>query len=187
MSKTWLVSDTHFGHDNCYTRFKDRKTGELIRQWASSAAEGDAIMRDTWNARVKPNDKVYHLGDVAIPRRGLKMMEGLHGRKVLIRGNHDIFKMADYAEYFDDIRGTHKLADTILTHYPIHVDSMPPWCRGIIHGHTHSNLVYLPDDETIDRRFENVCIEHTDCGPIEFEEVRSRFPELGTFVNETYS
>ena len=182
MTKTWLISDMHFGHDNLYKKFTDRRTGLPIRPWATNSNDGDEIIRDTWNARVKPNDKIYVLGDVAIPRRGLKMMEGLHGRKVLIRGNHDIFKMKDYAEYFDDIRGTHKLADVILTHYPIHPESIPlHWCRGIIHGHTHSNLVYLEDDETIDRRFENVCIEHTDCGPIEFEEVRSRFPELGTF------
>ena len=156
-----------------------------MRPWAKSAAEGDEIMRQMWNERVAPNDKVYHLGDVAIPRRGLKMMEGLHGRKVLIRGNHDIFKMADYAAYFEDIRGTHKIADIILTHYPIHPESIPlHWCRGIIHGHTHSNMVVLEDGETPDPRFENVCIEHTNMGPIEFEEVRARFPALGTFGTE---
>lgn len=184
MTKTWLVSDTHFGHDNVYTKFTDRKTGLPIRPWAANAAEGDEIMRETWNSRVRPNDKVYHLGDVAIPRRGLQMMEGLHGRKVLIRGNHDIFKLKDYVDYFEDIRGTHKMADTILTHYPIHPESIPlRWCRGIIHGHTHTNMVVLTDG-SIDKRYENVCIEYTDMGPIEFEEVRSRFPELGTFGYE---
>src|SRR6056297_154000 len=185
MSKTWLVSDTHFGHHGCYTKFKDRHTGLPIRPWATSAEEGDEIIRETWNWRVRANDKVYHLGDVAIPRKALKCMEGLNGRKVLIRGNHDIFKMKDYAEYFDDIRGTHKLADIILTHYPIHPESIPlHWCRGIIHGHTHTNCVVLEDSVTPDRRYENVCIEHTDMGPVEFEEVRSRFPELGSFGTE---
>lgn len=182
MSKIWLVSDTHFGHDGVYTKFTDRKTGLPIRPWAASAEEGDEIIRETWNARVRPNDRVYHLGDVAIPRRGLKMMEGLHGRKILIRGNHDIFKLRDYTEYFEDILGTKKIADTVLTHYPIHVESIPIWCRGIIHGHTHSNMVYLEDDETLDTRYQNVSIEHTDCGPIEFEEVRERFPELAQSV-----
>lgn len=177
MTKTWLVSDTHFGHHNLYKRFVDSRTGEPIRPWAESADQADEIMRETWNARVRPNDKVYHLGDVAIPRRGLKCLDGLNGRKVLLRGNHDIFKMNDYAAYFDDLRGTHKLADVILTHYPIHHESIPIWCRGIIHGHTHSNLVRLPDD-TVDPRYQNVCIEYTDCGPVEFEEVRARLPEL---------
>lgn len=184
MSKAWLVSDTHFGHHGCYTKFTDMRTGEPIRPWASSADEGDEIIRETWNARVRPGDRVYHLGDVAIPRKGLKMMDGLHGRKILLRGNHDIFKMQDYAEYFEDLRGTHKVADLILTHYPIHSESIPyHWCRGVVHGHTHSNLVRLPNDEP-DPRYENVCIEHTDCGPIELEEVRARFPELGTFAEQ---
>lgn len=174
--KTWLVSDTHFGHDNMY-KFTDGRTGELVRPWASDASEGDEIMREVWNARVKPEDKVYHLGDVSIPRRGMKCMIGLNGRKVLIRGNHDIFKLKDYTEYFADIRGTHKLADVILSHYPIHGESIPQWCRGIIHGHIHSNLVRLADD-TPDPLYENVSIEFTNQGPIEFEEVRARFPEI---------
>lgn len=180
MTQVWLVSDTHFGHHNAY-KFTNRDTGERMRPWADNADQGDAIMRETWNSRVKPNDKVIHLGDVAIPRRGLKMMEGLHGRKVLVRGNHDIFKMKDYAEYFDDILGTHKFHDVMLSHYPIHPESIPHhWCRGVIHGHTHSNIVRL-EDNSPDRRYENVCVEHTDQGPIEFEEVRDRFPPLGTY------
>ena len=179
MTKTWLVSDTPFGHDNMY-RFTDSRTGLRVRDWAETAEEGDSIMRETWNARVRPDDKVYHLGDVAIPRRGMKCMEGLNGRKVLIRGNHDIFKLADYTPYFHDVRGSHKLADTILTHYSIHPTEIPlSWCRGNIHGHLHSNLIRLADD-SLDPRYENVCIEHTDCGPIDFEEVRARFPALGT-------
>lgn len=176
MTKTWLISDTHFGHHNVY-KFTDSRTGERIRLWADNADDGDQIMRDEWNAKIRPNDKVYHLGDVAIPRRGLKMMDGLNGRKVLLRGNHDIFKMKDYVPYFDDILGTHKIADIVMSHYPIHRESIPPWCKGIIHGHTHSNLVRLPDD-TVDPLYENVSIELTNQGPIEFEEVRARFAEI---------
>jgi len=176
MSKVWIVSDTHFGHESMYSKFVDPATGLSVRPWAKNASEGDAIMRELWNSRVGPNDKVYHLGDVAIPRRGLACMDGLHGRKILIRGNHDIFKMADYTPYFADIRGTHKQADTILTHYPIHTESIPHWCRGVLHGHTHHAIVTLEDGVTPDTRFQNVCVEHTAWAPIEFEEVRSRFP-----------
>jgi len=177
MTKTWLVSDTHFGHRGVYTKFTDSRTGLPLRPWAADETEGDEIMRTVWNERVAPGDKIYHLGDVSIPRRGLKSMEGLHGRKILIRGNHDIFKMKDYVPYFEDILATHKLANTILTHYPIHRDSIPPWCAGIIHGHTHANMVRMPDD-SLDPLYENICIEHTDRGPIEWEEVAARFPEI---------
>lgn len=167
--KTWIISDTHFGHNNMY-KFTNMRTGALERPWASNADEGDAIMIENWNKVIKPEDKVYHLGDVAIPRRGLKCMKGLNGRKVLIRGNHDIFKMKDYAEYFDDIRGTHKIDRFILSHYPIHEESIPHWCGGIIHGHTHGNLV-LKSDDIVDNRYMNVCVEHTSAAPIEFDAI----------------
>jgi len=170
VTKTWLVSDTHFGHHNAYN-FTDRYTGERIRPWASNADEGDELMRTLWNECVKPGDKVYHLGDVAIPRRGLKQMEGLHGRKVLIRGNHDIFKMKDYAEYFDDIRGTHKLGSLILSHYPLHRDSIPVWCSGNVHGHTHSDMVWTDPGVTPDPLYTNICVEHTNASPIDLNEL----------------
>lgn len=173
MSNLWLISDTHFGHDAVYSKFK-RADGSPLRPWAETAEQGDAIIRETWNARVQPRDKVIHLGDVSIPRKGLKMLEGLNGRKVLIRGNHDIFKLKDYSNYFEDILGTCKTADFILTHYPIHAESIPAWCKGIIHGHTHSNIVTLDNGEP-DPRYQNVCIEHTDHGPISFDEVKENF------------
>jgi calcineurin-like phosphoesterase family protein len=177
MTKTWLISDTHFGHDSCYTKFTDSITGKPIRPWAASAAQGDSIMKTLWNERIGPKDRVYHLGDVAIPRRAMKMMDGLHGRKILIRGNHDIFKLKDYLPYFEDIRGTHKLNNVIMSHYPLHTESLSHWCIGNIHGHTHSHLVRL-DDGTIDSRYENVCVEHTAGGPIEFDEVYARFEKV---------
>lgn len=172
MTKTWLVSDTHFMHRNMY-RFENAD-GSRIRYWAADSDEGDELIRTLWNENIKPQDKVYHLGDVAIPRRGLKCLDGLHGRKILIRGNHDIFKMADYAKYFDDIRGTHKIDTLVLTHYPIHIDSIPHWCTGVVHGHIHQHTVLLPDG-TPDIRFRNVCVEHTLGAPIEFDRVREDF------------
>jgi len=172
MTKTWLISDTHFGHSNAY-KFTDRHTGLRIRPWAADADEGDALMRENWNKAIAPEDKVYHLGDVAIPRRGINMLAGLNGRKILIRGNHDIFKMKDYAEHFDDIRGTHKLGSIILSHYPLHEDSIPHWCSNNVHGHTHSDLVWLEDGKVPNPKYTNVCVEHTNAAPIEFDEVIS--------------
>ena len=80
-----------------------------MRPWASNSEQGDQIMADNWNRVVGQGDKVYHLGDVAIGRKGLDILDRLNGRKILIKGNHDIFKAKDYLEYFKDIRGSHKL------------------------------------------------------------------------------
>lgn len=91
MSKTWVISDTHFGHANILT-FRD-SSGDLIRPGFKNIDEHDQLIIDNWNSVVKPEDRVYHLGDVAIPRRGLKFLYALNGRKALIGGNHDIWKV----------------------------------------------------------------------------------------------
>ena len=169
MSKRWLISDTHFGHDKVYTTFTDRYTGQNLRPWAANADEGDEYIRDMWNDMIGPDDKVYHLGDVAIPRRGLKCLKSLPGRKILLHGNHDIFKLKDYAEYFENMIGTSKLADVIISHYPIHEESIPQWAKGNIHGHTHSDHVWNVAGEIKNPRYLNVCVEQTNGKPIELD------------------
>ncbi len=181
MTKTFLVSDTHFGHNNAY-KFTNYD-GTKMRPW-DNAEEGDAAMVERWNSVVGDNDKVIHLGDVAIPRRGLKVLEQLKGRKVLVRGNHDIFKLKDYVSYFEDIQGSRKMNEFILSHIPLHPASVPHWAKANIHGHLHGNIVqrqvrskWMPWRVTTepDPRYVNVSVEHTDYTPIDFEEIRARF------------
>jgi calcineurin-like phosphoesterase family protein len=52
----------------------------------------DETMIERHNAKVKPNDVVYMLGDVVINRKSLHHVSRLNGKKRLVRGNHDIFK-----------------------------------------------------------------------------------------------
>lgn len=174
--RTFLVSDTHFGHDNMY-RFTNYD-GTRVRPWADNSTDGDAIMVERWNSVVRPEDRVYHLGDVAIPRRGLKVLQQLNGRLILIKGNHDIFKLKEYAEYFEDIRGSWKLDKFILTHVPIHQDSVAGWCRAVIHGHLHGNRVQRRTwwGKTVeDTRYFNVSVEQINITPIDFEEIRAKY------------
>jgi len=179
--KTFLISDTHFGHVNAY-KFTNYD-GSPMRPW-DSVEEGDAIMIERWNSVVKENDLVYHLGDVAIPRRGLKLVEQLNGRKKLIRGNHDIFKMKDYTDYFEDILGTRKMGEFIISHYPVHRDSIPRWAKANLHGHTHGNNVrkevrnqYLPWRKKIeeDPLYLNLSVEKINYTPVDFEEIKAKF------------
>ena len=94
MPAVFLVSDTHFGHAGV-CRFTHPETGVKLRPW-TDPAEMDEDMIQAWNERVRPQDKVYHLGDVVINRRALKSLARLNGDKVLIRGNHDIFRDDEY-------------------------------------------------------------------------------------------
>jgi len=83
----------------------------------------DEDMIEKWNNVVGPKDKVYHLGDVVINRKAIPTLARLNGDKVLIKGNHDIFKLSDYTPYFRDIRGYHVMNNYILSHVPVHPDS----------------------------------------------------------------
>lgn len=174
MSKTFLISDTHFGHTNVCKFTRD--DGSKLRPW-DDVYEMDEQLIDNWNSVVSPDDKVYHLGDVAIPRRGLHCLEKLNGRKVLIRGNHDIFKLTDYTKYFADVRGCHYLDQYILTHIPVHECNLSRY-KGNIHGHLHYRSV-LKTDQTPDPRYFCVCVEHTNYRPIDWEYVREEMLNRG--------
>jgi calcineurin-like phosphoesterase family protein len=142
----------------------------------------DEEMVRRWNETVKPKDKVYHLGDVVINRKSLKIMSRLNGDKVLIRGNHDIFPDVEYREHFRELRAYHVMDGMILSHIPLHPGSLGRF--GVnIHGHLHAARVTMVDlfsDETlIDTRYHCVCVEHTDYTPISFEDVKKRIRDEG--------
>ena len=101
MPAVFLVSDTHFGHAGV-CRFL-REDGSKLRPW-DDPSEMDEAMIKRWNERVRPNDKVYHLGDVVINRKALSTLSRLNGDKVLIRGNHDIFRDDEYRMYLRSFR-----------------------------------------------------------------------------------
>lgn len=187
MPKTFLVSDTHFGHKGvCHFTRNDGVT--KLRPW-DTPEEMDEAMIAKWNAVVRPEDKVYHLGDVVINRRYLPTLARLNGDKVLIRGNHDIFRDNEYREYFRELRAYHVINGMIFSHIPLHSDSLGRF--GVnVHGHTHANRVkkargvdavtgtVLYSDEN-DVRYHCVCVEQTDFAPIEFDAVVARIEAEG--------
>ena len=177
MANVFLVSDTHFGHAGV-CRFL-RNDGTKLRPW-DDPDEMDEAMIERWNNVVRMNDKVYHLGDVVINRKALPTLNRLNGNKVLIRGNHDIFKMEDYSAYFRDIRGCHILNGMIMSHIPIHEDSIARF--GVnIHGHLHSNRIMK--NGVIDPRYHSVCVEQIDFTPISLEDVKLKIKAEGGMVN----
>jgi calcineurin-like phosphoesterase family protein len=114
MPSVFLVSDTHFGHMGV-CKFTRNDGVTKLRPY-STPEEMDEDMIEKWNARVKPTDKVYHLGDVVINRRALPTLARLNGDKVLIRGNHDIFPDVEYRQYFRELRAYHVMNGMILSH-----------------------------------------------------------------------
>ena len=184
MPSVFLVSDTHFGHAGV-CRFVRNDGVTKLRPWTDSN-EMDEFMVKAWNERVRPTDKVYHLGDVVINRKALGIMRRLNGDKVLIRGNHDIFKDTDYREHFRELRAYHVMNGMILSHIPIHSESLGRF--GVnIHGHLHANRVMLPGfngkiTDIVDVRYHCVCVEQTDFAPILFEDVIKKIQAEGGVV-----
>jgi calcineurin-like phosphoesterase family protein len=166
MAKTFLIADTHFGHANILS-FK-RADGSPLRDFLD-IKEHDAALMDNWNSVVKPEDKVYHLGDVGFTNftHIQCIFNHLNGTKILIKGNHDGHKLSQYAQVFKDIRGYHILDKFLLSHIPIHPESLARW-KANVHGHTHANS--LDDPQYI-----NVSVEQINYTPIDFEEIRAKY------------
>lgn len=156
----WVISDTHFDHQKMYAFLNN--DGSKVRPW-NTAEEADEIMVDRWNSRVKVSDKVYHLGDVSITKKGLNILDRLNGRKTLIAGNHDIFDTKVYMKFFKNIRAARVLSGMIFSHVPIHPESLGRFGMNV-HGHMHGNKLDDP-------RYLNVCVEQTDYYPIPLEEI----------------
>jgi calcineurin-like phosphoesterase family protein len=190
MPAVFLTSDTHFGHAGV-CRFTEADGVTKIRPW-TDPDEMDEEMVKRWNATVRPNDKVYHLGDVVINRKALSTLHRLNGDKVLIRGNHDIFRDDEYRRYFRELRAYHVMNGMILSHIPLHEASLGRF--GVnIHGHLHSNRVKkaigidVKTGATLygtenDVRYHCVCVEQTDFTPILFEDVIKRIEAEGGSV-----
>jgi calcineurin-like phosphoesterase family protein len=139
-------------------------------------------MIERHNARVKPADRVYVVGDVAFHKRELHKLHRMNGRKVLIKGNHDLEDAKTYLQYFDDIRGSHQFDGILITHIPVHPDSLARWGFNV-HGHLHANRVMMPNyysdnpnRASIDPRYFCVSVEQINYTPISLEEVKKFKP-----------
>jgi calcineurin-like phosphoesterase family protein len=175
---TFVISDTHFGHANII-KFEPKFRKFMNLQ------EMDNYMIKQWNSIVKPEDTVYHIGDVAIGSP-VKYIKQLNGRKILIKGNHDNHvPLQEFIDAgFEDVCAMVKLQRKyILTHCPMHSDELM-YYPGVknIHGHIHSRLV-LTNGNQMDMRYVNVSVEHTKFKPINIDSIDKYQESLNTPEN----
>jgi calcineurin-like phosphoesterase family protein len=169
--KTWIISDTHFGHNNIL-KYEPCRI-DMLNMQSNNINEMNERLIEVWNETVKPEDLVYHLGDVSFGHFDVRV---LNGRKFLVTGNHD----ADFQEMlnrgwsevlperFLKNVGGHQGIHFLLTHRPVYVDKGSREDKsGIIyniHGHLHSKP--SPTDKHI-----CVSVEQINCRPIELNEI----------------
>lgn len=193
MAEQFVIADPHFSQLSMAT-FAG-KDGRPLRPWGRvdrdmnpqererRVAEMDEAMIERWNAVVPATGaKVYVLGDVVMKKAALPILARLNGKKKLIKGNHDILKLKDYAPYFYDI-GAYRIMDgLIMSHIPIHEESLKERWSANVHGHLHDGRVMMPSlapdlESVLNPRYLCVSVEHTDYAPISMDEVRKRIAD----------
>lgn len=173
MQNVWVTSDIHFGHKNiCVFETTD---GKKVRPW-DNYEDMDNELVNRFNERVQPEDKCYILGDVAINRRALATISRLNCKNlVLVKGNHDLFRLNEYTPYFRDIRAYMVYKNVVMSHIPIHPTSLDRWA-GQLHGHLHTEVVMLGNKP--DPRYFNVCVEQNDFYPFLLDDAIARISKV---------
>lgn len=174
MTERWFISDTHFFHEKLLNF--EKEDGHKCRSQFSSVEEMNEIMIERWNARVKPGDRVRHLGDVILglkgdewDTKGDRLLSRLNGRKDLILGNHDNPKRKVLQNHFRRIdywktyRRKEKEWALCLTHVPHRLDQIRKTDINI-HGHIHEKVME-------EHNYICVCVEQTNYAPVHLDEI----------------
>lgn len=176
MSNVFLCSDHHLSHSNILTFTTN--DGTPLRSFPN-IDEHDEYLIEQHNKEVKPNDKVYYLGDLVFSKKYIHLVGRMNGDKVLIKGNHDKLELKEYLPYFRDIRACHQFDGMFLSHVPIHTESLSRW-KINVHGHLHANRVMTAFGAKVDERYQSVCMEQLDdYTPISLEDLKLRIKNLG--------
>lgn len=171
MSKIFLTSDTHFGHDR-----------EFLwgpRGFTSFQEHDEAIIKN-WNEVVGPDDIVYHMGDLMLGdnAHGIECVKRLNGHIKLIRGNHDTdarwklyatlpnVELIGWAEVIK-----YKKYQFYLSHHPTmtsNLEKAPHLRMHLInlYGHTHQPNKFYQD---IPYLF-HVGLDSNNCKPISIDD-----------------
>jgi len=169
MSNIWFISDTHFNHKNIL-KFTD-EDGKLIRPGFSSIEDMNETIINNWNEYIKPEDKVYHLGDVFMGSKSWieDNWNRLRGKKRLIVGNHDNISYIASKNMFQKILLWGDFSDFgfLATHVPTHASSLVRRNKMVqnIHGHIH-------EKESPPGPYYNISVERNNYYPYNIDELK---------------
>lgn len=163
---TWVVSDTHFGHQN-------------IIGFCNRPPDHEQVMMEEIARAVPPGDTLLHLGDLAYRGNAwFKNMIAPHltdesVRRLLVRGNHDRGRFSFYRQCgFQIIRPfeiRHAPWIISLAHYPWnpeHDGGTIPNNYIRIHGHIHNNGYTRDGFVPFLKQHINVSVEQTHYRPV---------------------
>lgn len=142
MTKTWFISDTHFGHVNIL-KYDERPFNDI------EDMKEEIIKR--WNKKVKNGDTVWFLGDFAMFNKKeyiQPIVKRLNGIKNIVMGNHDTKSPQFYRDCGFNEAYDHPviLKDFfILSHEPMFITENMPYFN--IYGHVHNHSAFQDKTE----------------------------------------
>ena len=159
----WVTSDTHFCHENII-RYEMRPF--------ESVYEMNERLIENWNANVKVDDVVFHVGDFGLGREEhiLPIIKRLNGKITLIRGNHDdsLSKLLSlgFASVCDLLALRYKHWELRFSHVPLEDLIYEDTSHGIlnIHGHIHGKT-------RVSKNRINVSCDAWEYTPVTLEEI----------------
>lgn len=168
----WFTADTHFSHVNIL-KYSERPFKNI--------KEHDEALIEKWNAKVQPNDHVYHLGDFGFGSPGYlrSILKRLNGKLFFVRGNHDKKmkgELLNYLEmdmpYFELTIHDEEMDQKqliVLCHYPFQQWNKKHYGSWHCHGHCHGAV----KSEYISRL--DVGVDCHNYFPVSYDEIKTIF------------
>ncbi len=161
---TWIISDTHFFHEN-------------IGRYCNCPENWQELIFKNWNELISPNETVLHLGDFALGKKNNfdLLISMLNGRLFLIQGNHDRL-----SQTYCETHGVTLIKDSIqieledrlkliFSHRPI-VPLEEGWIN--LHGHIH-NVPPPPEGSNLGPYHINMSVEVKEYRPWRLKDIIS--------------
>lgn len=154
----WIISDTHFGH-------------KKIAEYAKRPEDWEERIIVNWNAKIKDEDLVLHLGDFGLaPREMLEFYyNNLNGIIWLQVGNHERNRLKLYERLGMVVleKESYSYNEYIFSHRPLlNINGF----HYNIHGHRHQI-------KPIDSRYINMSVELWDYKPVKFSTLEKLIKE----------
>ncbi len=171
----FLTADLHFFHSNVIKYCN--------RPFITIEEMNETIIKN-WNYKVKADDEVYLLGDVAFcgDNKAKELLDRLNGRIYLIEGNHDRGKLKtitrfEWRKYYHELKvdGT----TFVLFHYPIEFWNKRHRGSIHLHGHSHGGLGKNLKTKRID-----VGIDCWNYFPVSLEEIKEELKKYSEPSND---
>lgn len=170
-AKTWVVSDTHFGHKN-------------IVGFCNRPPDHDSVIMEHWAQEVPEDATVIHLGDLCYKGNAMfrhMVAPKLTGaRKLLVLGNHDKNTYGFYKKCGFKLARPFSIqwgeTEVSFSHYPwnqfgdAHFDIEPEGVQPAnslrLHGHIHNNGYTRAGFVPFLRQHVNLSVEQTHYKPV---------------------